>query len=721
MTPESDMRVEQPAPTRVQPAPVPEQPAPPQRTERFLLPGNAFRLTGEESRDGLVVYLTEAQAAAPARLQLSYVNAVVVAPEASRLSVRVNGTEVTSNPISSSASAAPVAVDLPAGLLRAGPNRIEFAASQRHRTDCSIESTYELWTEIAGSTAMLSFDGADLDRIRELADLRAVGVDAAGDTTIRLITPDLSAPEASLVAVNLAQILALTLRVPNLHVESATALSDAAAPGVLDVVLGPADQLPPSMAPYAAQAGSGAIAAMVSAESGAHTLLVSGPDWARVGQASGAILAAAPVSPSTPRIDLPNANPMLLGGQSLALSDLGVPTVEFNGRRYTALFQFELPPDFYANLYGEAELVLDAAYSADVLPGSQIDIYANDQIASSTPLLRTDGGTLRDTVIRLPMTNLRPGRNELEVAVNLNAQSDEACSPGWTGRSPVRFVFSSSTQFRMPNYARAAELPDLLALTGSAWPYSNDAEVPLVLAQGADSLMTAMTLLARAATSSGKVLPVSIVSEDSLQPEENALFVMPLSQMSPMTADRVGLARGAPAGSPADEGAVLDQFRGGAEETDDARNAAAWMLEKVGLSLEDLRVLPRQDEPYPVAEGSVVVSQALQPEGGLWTAVTGSDPASMLGGMERLAETEQWRQVAGRVSTLEKGESAVTAVVTVEPTVVQTQPFSIWNMRLVAANWFSGNILFFTAVLGGAAVLLMLATALILGRVGRQR
>lgn len=723
MTPESDLRVAPPpysTPGNAQPIPAqPVQPVQAQRFEHYLLPRGDLRLTGEESRQAIVVYLTKAQAEAPARLQLSYVNAVVVAPEVSQLAIRVNGTELVRNAIASSSGPSPIAMDIPAGLLREGANRIEFSTSQRHRTDCTVGSTYELWTEIDSKTAFLSFDGANLGQVSQLSDLAAIGVDAEGDTTIRLITPDLGDPEATRVAIELAQQLALSLRVPNLHVEHATTLSEAYTPGTLDVVLGPAADLPSQLSQYSTQSSSGAIAALLTLPSGANTLLVSGPDWTSTAQATDAILNAAPLTADRPRTDLPYTIPTMLGGQTLLLSDLGVPTTEFNGRRYTTLFQFELPPDFYANLYGEAELVLDAAYSSDVLPGSEIDIYANGQIASATPLLRTDGGLLRDTFIRFPMKNLRPGRNELEVVVNLNTRSDQVCSPGWTGEAPVRFVFSSSTQFRLPDYARAATLPNLQALTGSAWPYANDPQVPLVLGRGTEPTMAAMTLLARAATASGKVLPVSLTAESQLRPDQNAIFVMPLAELSQLTIDRIDLAAGT-SSSTADEGAVLDQFRSEASQPNDIYSFADWALGRVGLAIDDLRLLPRYDAPYPVAPNSVVLAQSMQPEGGLWTVLTGPDSANMLTGAQRLAVTAQWRQVGGRVSTLAVADTTVTAVETLEPKLVQTQPFSIWNMRLVAANWFSGNILIFTSVLAGAAILLMMATALVLSRVGQK-
>ncbi|HEY8575412.1 MAG TPA: cellulose biosynthesis cyclic di-GMP-binding regulatory protein BcsB [Devosia sp.] len=723
MTPESDLRVAPPAPQTQSQSPAapatPAPPPPPQRTERFLLPSGNLRLDGEESRRALVVYLTQAQADAPARLDLSYLNAVVVAPEISNLAIAVNGTEVTRRPIASSAAPTALNIDLPPGLLRAGPNTIQFSAHQRHRTDCTIGSTYELWTEIEGAAASLSFEG-DLGEVQQLADLAAVGLDSEGRTTVRLITP-LADDEAKQAAIDLAQNLALAMRVPNLQIVQATELSTEAAPGALDVVFGPASELQSTLPDLADQAQAGPIAAMVPGTGGINTLLVSGPDWSAVAQATDAILATSPVSPSRPRIDLPYAIPTVLGGQSLTLGELGVPTIEFNGRRYVARFQFELPPDFYANLYGEAELILDAAYSADVQPGSEIDIYTNGQIASATPLLRTDGGQLRDTVIRFPMTNLRPGRNEVEVSVNLDAASDAACSPGWTGDAPVRFVMSSSTQFRLPDYARASSLPDLQVFAGWGWPYTEDAEVPLVVGEGMDATLAATTMLARIATASGKPLPARLTPEAELQPGDNALVVMPLGQMSPPTFSRVRLAEGVATRAGTDENGVLDQFRTRGNQVSAVDSFINSALERVGLSLSDLRFMPQQDPAYTVAANSVAISQTVQPEGGVWTVLTGLDAPSMLSGLQRMAATEHWRQLRGRVSALSTSDTEVAAVSTVAPVLRQTQPFSLWNMRLVAANWFSGNILFFTAALASAAILLMLTTALVLSKVGRQK
>ena len=153
MSPESD-RVVAPAPAEPGEAvPAPVEEVAPSAFSRFLVPGASLRLMGEEAQQGVVVYLTDAQAAAPATLNFSVLNALVVAPEISSLRVRINQTEIAATPIASSSGAIPVSIAVPADVLRPGANIVEFRATQRHRTDCTVESTYQLWTEIAGSSA----------------------------------------------------------------------------------------------------------------------------------------------------------------------------------------------------------------------------------------------------------------------------------------------------------------------------------------------------------------------------------------------------------------------------------------------------------------------------------------------------------------------------------------------------------------------------------------
>ncbi len=716
MSPESGLVIPEVTPTS--PAlPQATQTVPVQtRFSRQVIPASSLRLEGEESQTAIVTYLTEAQASAPARFEFDFLNALVVAPEISNLRVRINQTEISSSPLAASAAPASRSIEIPPGILKPGANLIEFRVSERHRTDCSVASTYELWTEIDGANTRLTFEGEGLSRLTQLSDLPALGIDANGTTRIRLISPPLTNPEVAEAAVRLTQHLILGLRIPELFIEHADALSETEEPGVLDVVLLPADQLPAELSGAREQAASGPIAALITPASGAHTLIVSGPDWASIARASEALSPQDATLATSPRTDLGYPHPMMLGGESLPLSALSVDTAEFNGRRLTVDFQFELPADFYAYRYGELELILDAAYSSDVQPGSEIDVYTNGQIASATPLLRTDGGQLRNTVIRIPMTSMRAGRNEGVIAINLQAASDAACSAGWTGQAPVRFVLSNSSELRFPDYSRIAEVPDLQILTGTGWPYTDADSVPLVLGNNDESVLSAMTFAARIASASGKVLPFKITPAAELNAATNGVIVMPLGEMPSPVASRSGIGA---IGSANSNTSALDRF-----STQDQGVPFAAQVDGVlayfGLQRSDLGFLPGANTPYAPPGNAAVLSQVRQNEGGLWTILTASDGRTLQAGTDQMIVTDRWRQISGRISAIASGQSSVTTLAANQTSLVQTQPLSFSNARLIAANWFSGNILYFAALIILAAILLTLASSFVLSQLGRR-
>ncbi|MFD1253741.1 cellulose synthase regulator protein [Devosia equisanguinis] len=716
MGPESGLVVTPPPTSAPEATPSVTVPTPqPTGFDRYILPDSTLSLEGETSRRLVALYLTAAQAQAPATLHLSYLNAVMVAPEVSRLTVTINGVSLTSVPIAASAGPAALSVDVPSGVLKPGANVVEFSAVQRHRTDCTVGSTYQLWTRLEAEGIRLSFAGNGLDQISQLADIAAIGVDAEGVTTLRVVAPDMSNPDATSALMRLTQQLAIALRVADLRIDLVDSLSTEAQPGTLDLVLAPANGLPDAFVALRDQAAGGPVASLQSPQGGNPVLVVSGPDWAAIGRAAEAMMPAM-AADGRPRIDLGRTLPLITGGGETSLALLGGQTTEFNGRRYTDQFQFNLPYDFYANRYGKMELVLDAAYSSDVLPGSEIDLYVNGQIASATPLLRTDGGLLRDTVIRIPMKSLQPGRNVIDFSVNLLTQSDQVCSAGWTGEAPTRFVFSATSALRMPDFARAETAPDLRALAATGMPYAAEPSVQFAWGEDSASRVAAMTILARLAAAGEQVTAVTTVPEAALSPGADALLIMPLSAISATTLARSGLAL--PAAGTGGDDRVLTQFSTGTPGGPLAP-VVNWVLNRAGLTLDDLRVLPASQAPFAPAPGSLALSQMQQAEGGLWTTIAAADGASLASGVEKLVETARWRQIAGRVTTL--NGDVLTTIAPGAVAVTPAEPVSPFNLRLVAANWFSGNILAFTGLIALAAVLLMFATSGVLTQIGRRK
>jgi hypothetical protein len=112
------------------------------------VPLGALRLEGESDSRSWTLHLTAAEAARAGAFAIGFKNTVLVMPEISRLRVTINGETLLTNPINSPTEFTRATAPLRPGLLRAGENNIRIEVFQRHRVDCTIKGTYELWTDI---------------------------------------------------------------------------------------------------------------------------------------------------------------------------------------------------------------------------------------------------------------------------------------------------------------------------------------------------------------------------------------------------------------------------------------------------------------------------------------------------------------------------------------------------------------------------------------------
>lgn len=152
-----------PTPTMVLPGTVPPVPAAPAPKGPALrrLPAVAgpLRLWGETGTVTWPLFVTTAEARAGGRFQLGYLSAISVLPEASTLRVVLNGAEIGHTAIDGVRGLRLETMTIPPGALRAGFNAVTIAVDQRHRVDCSVPATYELWTQIDPDTTGLVASG----------------------------------------------------------------------------------------------------------------------------------------------------------------------------------------------------------------------------------------------------------------------------------------------------------------------------------------------------------------------------------------------------------------------------------------------------------------------------------------------------------------------------------------------------------------------------------
>lgn len=713
------------------------------QTRRYLLPFADLRLNGEIEQRSWSVYLTADQAGRAAKLHVAYQNSIFVAPETSKLTITINDVVVAAEPIASAEKPAERVFEIPAGLLKAGGNMVRFGTSQRHRTDCTIESTYELWTDVDPSKTYLSFDGANDRRLGTLDDLRAVGVDGKGNTRFRIIAPALDQLGATDTLMRLSQGLALIAGMPNQSFSFSRQASGEIQPGEVAVFIGTTDELRTALPNFAPSNNSSAAASFVDypGSSGVSSLVLSGPSWPAIDNLIDSFVASLD-GRSTQRLNtLSTENwhgmdtPLLFSDTVLDFSALGVPSQEFTGRLFRTSFTIGIPADFYANAYGEARILLDAAYTPDVLPGSHLDIFVNGNIASTVPITSEGGAILRHLPIKLTLRHFRPGVNTITVEAALRTAADAVCAPGASGEEKPRFAIFGTSQFHMPDFARIAQVPNVAATAGIGFPYFMGQD-PVSLFLGRidePTLSAAATFAGKIASASHRVIPLNVTMSAARMAERNALFVggiseMPLNVLSQLKIDQDSRNSWSPEITPqtvTPSGISLQDWQQRSDGNFLSRQfeeLSQWAKDNYDLSLSALRFAPPTDELYkPPKSAHLLVAQESDPTGqGTWTAVLAPDSAQLNDSMQQISAREEWEKMSGRIAVYSGAEEDMGSVPVSWFRFMPTQELSFSNARLITANWLSDNIMSYALLLAAGSVLLGLATGGLLSLLGRR-
>jgi hypothetical protein len=145
-----------------------------------------------------------------------------------------------------------------------------------------------------------------------------------------------------------------------------------------------------------------------------------------------------------------------------------------------------------------------------------------------------------------------------------------------------------------------------------------------------------------------------------------------------------------------------------------------WIESTFSLSLSSLSLNSRADAPYePPQRSTLLVAQNRIQNAGTWTLVTARSDKALAQEVARLADPILWSKVAGRAVALDPAEAKLQVEPIRDYAFVQTQAFSLLNLRLVAANWMSANILQYALLMLVCCTLLGISTYFLLKRLGR--
>jgi hypothetical protein len=731
----------------------------------------ALRFEGETAGREWPVYLTNSQAAAPIQLQIGYLNAVSVMPEASRIIASVNNVEIGEITVAAPQSPQRARLDVPMGLLQPGFNAVGIRVSQRHRVDCSINATYELWTQLYPGMTGLDFL-ADAKGFQSFADIAAVNPDATGSTHVRIRTGDTVSSALTARMFRLVEQAAIAAVAQHTIVDVNSISAEG--PGI-DVAVGTPGEiaalgiLKPGQTPVAGV--SLLLPNDMDLIDGRVTLLVVGGNEGEIDQALatldrqvGAIARVG--SPAGLRALANIGGRRAQPGSEVSLQELGFRSEEFNGRVYRAGFDIRLPADFLSADYAKAAIRLTAGYAPGLGRESQLVVSVNGETASVFPLAYSSGEVLRAREIPIPLHFFHPGTNRVQMEAHLFSAADASCDALAAMRAPSRLVMIDESAFVMPPLARLARMPNLAATLGAGFPYANGSpSVAYVPHPDQETLAAAATLVANMAVAAGQPLDLSVSFSPPPVDAGSALVVGAMRDLPPTIFAAHGLSVEAmqqawrsqmlvkpltitqflaprTTGSTDDPAAVvsgggsllqseglassqisLDDWqqemrsRGGGSLV---ARTLRWVREQGGLSRQNLGFYAGADRLRVTPETTLVLAQTEAPSvsDATWTLVTAPTSEALARSVADITEPGLLHRLAGQAVAFSAGDDSIVTAAGGSGYFVSTQGLSLSNMRLVAAGWFSLNIGYYVLSLVAACALLGTATWLFVGQIG---
>jgi len=433
-----------------------------------------LRLHGESASLRWPVYIAEQQLAGDITLRLAYKNAVSVMPEASNISVEINGVMIGKRTVQSPDRSRTLQFRVPSHILVPGYNAVRVVARQRHRVDCSVGATHELWTDIDPAKTGFVFSAGN-SVLNTLDGLSALARNKGGQVRMRLLAPNLDDIGQVERSMALAQHAAVHAHFENAHVEVADSVGDG--PG-LDVYSGDLATLQRIAPAYAKAVRDRAGLQILSRDGDERVALVLLQDAANAGDKPfhsnlkslfhNRALRGSPAGIRAARLDRSTA---IENGRPVRFDQFGLASEEFDGRLYRRTIRLDLPSDYFAADYNQAEIHLATAYAAGLDRNSKLIVRVNGVTITGFAMARPSGYVYKNKMLRVPLSSFRPGTNTLEFEARLSNESDRACDPANQISSAKRFVISGKSTIRFPRLAHLARLPDLGGTVSSGFPY----------------------------------------------------------------------------------------------------------------------------------------------------------------------------------------------------------------------------------------------------------
>ncbi|MEO0328709.1 MAG: cellulose biosynthesis cyclic di-GMP-binding regulatory protein BcsB [Pseudomonadota bacterium] len=477
-------------------------------------------LRGEVDRLDWPLNLSLADASHPVKVRIAFINSVVVMPEVSEIRLLVNNKIYDAKPIRNPDMPGFLEAEIPPSLLSEGRNIITVTTRQRHRVDCSLDATHELWTRIDIPRSTIEY-GTGKQVITGLYDLKGLPKNIDQKQVVNLLLPEGSgnhtAGSFAKDYLELLQRVSIAGEYKDLDVQLYSGPQTSVSDDGLDVFVGSYGQL----------VAHSYISARYSQSDLRHALESSPVDTVIVGSLDGSrtllikLQELAQLPDAFSFLEEVKLNKMpILEETSISLRQLGYVEEEFTGRRFSTKVSLNLPADFYSGDYDHIDLNLFASYTEGLKPGQRLLVVVNGKNTVSIPLSKRSGGLIRGKQLEIPLSAFVPGKNSVELIAQLETHADFGhCLDTQQRRDVPRLFLSGDTYFEIPKFAHVGQFPNVHNTLETGFPYrSKDRRGPLWVTLGSNTLKDleiAGEFISRMSVNAGEVIPIETSQTES--------------------------------------------------------------------------------------------------------------------------------------------------------------------------------------------------------------
>lgn len=452
----------------------------------------SFTLRCVSARAGVPLPIPERWEVDSAHLVYTYTNSLNLRPKSSEIVFLVNEIPVSQQPLDPENPDGRVLVTLPASLLKAGYNNLEFHAIQHYVAECENPCAPDLWTTIDLSKAYVEITYHLKPTPLALSEMSSFLFDPkTPDAAVNVITPNQSDE---------------TLRVAGIVASGVSARFDyrrvdftmtpVILPGVDNVLIGDVAFVRATLAAYGATIDEDIRGPFVKlyhlprplphdkkegpTDPTRALLVVTGAMPSHVAVAAETVASMTFEYPGTaqmtvldftlPRIDLYTGKLMLTAGKTHKFRTLAFPTHTFKGLQPNPReLAFRLPPDFFIRENEYAKLVLNFAYSPGLRNDSVLSILLNGTYVRALNLSSDMGDTINGYVVEIPTSLFKPGGNVLRFAPIMTPEVHQCELLQLEGIFLT--IFDNSTLL-FPPMAHFVEMPNLELFMVNGFPFT---------------------------------------------------------------------------------------------------------------------------------------------------------------------------------------------------------------------------------------------------------